>query len=144
MAECIKKSSSETERGQSEKVDKENDHATEERTRIAEFVGKSSLDPGKFPLSGSEDMQMAECIRKSYSGPKEIPPFRDNEIPAGDENKGTQIAGCVGKSNLELRGFPPFGSGGIPARREVKLGSRRIPAVWELGISHQNQGRAGM
>jgi hypothetical protein len=81
-----------------------------EEIQMTECIGKSSLDPGKFPPSRSEDMRMSECIGKSYSGPREVSPFKDKEIPAGDKSKGVQMTEYIGKSNTELRKFPPFGS----------------------------------
>jgi hypothetical protein len=88
MAECLEKSSSQTERGQSEKADKDNDHDTDERTRIAELVGKSGLDPGEFPPSESKEIQMAECIGKSNLESRKFPPLRSGRIPARNEKEG--------------------------------------------------------
>jgi hypothetical protein len=66
-----------------------------ERTRIAEFVGKSSLDPGEFPLSRSKEILVGNMELRKF------PPLERGRIPDRIRNK---------RSGLDLGKFLPPGS----------------------------------
>jgi hypothetical protein len=90
-----------------------------ERTQMAEFVEKSSLDPGESPPSESKEIQMAESIVKSSLDPRKFLLFGSKEVPADNRNNRTH-PGCTGKSNVGLRKFLAVGSGRMPARNGNK------------------------
>jgi hypothetical protein len=71
------------------------------RTHMAEFVGKSSLDPGEFPLSGSKEILAGNMELRKFL------PLEGGRIPARNGNKRTWMAKFVGKSSLDPGEFLP-------------------------------------
>jgi hypothetical protein len=111
-----------------------------EKTQIAEFIGKSSLDMGKLPpFRDKEGVQMTKCIGKSNRELRKFLPLGSGRIPVrngikrkrmpefvgkssldpgeftASESKEIQMAESIGKSSLRSGKFLPFGSKEIPA-----------------------------